>query len=176
MATYENPGAILATYRVNYMFGLPNKKTVIRSIQMYLTQNGFLFKKRGFDLYIPYNIVCNIELVKGSGTRWSSNPIWDHLMAKLFEISFLVEHNYQIRIRFEMYVSSAFVLKNSTACEDLMRIMRNNGIFEKFIPSKQANPSPDIITQIERLGELHKSGFLTDEEFQNKKVELLKKL
>jgi len=57
--------------------------------------------------------------------------------------------------------------------------MQANGIFNKFMNSKPVAPPPvksDIFQQIEKLAELHKSGVLTDEEFQNKKEELLKRL
>lgn len=42
--------------------------------------------------------------------------------------------------------------------------------------STQASPPIDSLAQIEKLAELNKAGVLTNEEFQNKKAELLKKI
>jgi hypothetical protein len=42
--------------------------------------------------------------------------------------------------------------------------------------NEPAQPSNDIFGQIERLGQLHEAGVLTDEEFQTKKAELLARL
>lgn len=46
------------------------------------------------------------------------------------------------------------------------------------MPIQQSAPEkePDIIDQITRLGELHKAGILTQEEFETKKAELLSRL
>lgn len=48
----------------------------------------------------------------------------------------------------------------------------NNVSFNKT----DTNQKPDIISQIERLAELRDKGIITDDEFQNKKQEMLLKL
>ena len=155
---------------------------------MHLTGNGFLFKKRGFNLYIDYDKVKKFELIKESGSFRGANPIWDHIVAKLFEITYFNNCNQQICICFEMYVSSIFGTKNVSACKELLLFMRDNriifdkifikdnGVFDKIISFTQTVPSTDILAQIEKLAGLHQSGVLTDEEFQSKKTELLNRL
>lgn len=48
----------------------------------------------------------------------------------------------------------------------------NNVSFNKT----DTNQKPDIISQIERLSELRDKGIINDDEFQNKKQEMLLKL
>ena len=167
---------VLTNYRVNYLFGLPESKKFIRSIQMNLTEKGFVFKKRRFTLYINYNKVKSFKLVKGAGSFWGTNLISDYLMAKLFEITYFDDYNKQICVRFEMYNSGVMGIKNAKACEELLLFITNNGISDKFIPDKQVDLFNDVFSQIEKLAVLHNSGTLTDEEFKNKKEELLKRI
>jgi hypothetical protein len=57
---------------------------------------------------------------------------------------------------------------------------------EKVEPAQSPSPAPagqggdtnetDILTMIEKLGDLHEKGVLSDEEFSNKKMELLSRL
>jgi len=55
--------------------------------------------------------------------------------------------------------------------------MNKHKIFTKFYLKPTTEETDcDIISQIERLGELHKAGILTDAEFESKKAELLKRL
>ncbi len=42
--------------------------------------------------------------------------------------------------------------------------------------TEESTNQPDVLTQIEKLGELHQKGILTDEEFNSKKGELLSKI
>lgn len=143
---------------------------------MFLTEQGFLFQGHDFEFYISHDRVMRFELIKGTGFAQGFNPIWDIIKAKLFEITYLDDNNLQICVRFEMYVSSFYIGKNYIACEELMRVMKNNSVFDKFITSSQVSQPIDITTQIEKLSSLHESGVLTDDEFQIKKSELLKRL
>lgn len=43
-------------------------------------------------------------------------------------------------------------------------------------PQQTSNVNEDPMQQLEKLGKLHESGVLTDEEFSTKKAELLKQL
>ena len=55
--------------------------------------------------------------------------------------------------------------------------LRNKFISEgQTASSPQTDSSADIIEQIEKLAELHKSGILTDVEFEAKKAELLERI
>jgi len=159
------------------MSGLPDKNKFIRSIHMLLADQGFLFSKKEFELYIEHRNIKKFELIKGSGSFWNSALIADQLIARLFEITYYDNNNQLMRVRFEMNTYS-IPLKNANECRELVRLMENNEIFNKFMktaPSAMSN-GDDILQQIEKLGELYKTGVLTDEEFQSKKTELLKRL
>ncbi len=43
-------------------------------------------------------------------------------------------------------------------------------------PPASEEQTDEVLAQVEKLGELHQAGILTDEEFQSKKVELLSRL
>ena len=64
------------------------------------------------------------------------------------------------------YLQELFMWAKNNAAEN------NNVGFNKT----NTNQNPDIISQIERLAELRDKGIITDDEFQNKKQELLLKL
>jgi len=183
--------SIFANYEVSYLRGLPENNKIIHFIQMSLTDNAFVFKlstdldfplnlfnkKKEFKLSINYSQVKNFELIKGSGSALGANLVWDGIRAKLFEITYLNENNKQICVCFEMDNQGILSKNKYKACEELVRIMKNHGIFDKFISNTQQTTStPDIPAQIQKLAELNQSGALTDDEFQAKKAELLKRL
>ena len=79
-----------------------------------------------------------------------------------------------------MMVAYVDQTSNYRACEGLVAFMKANGIYSQFSLAKPADtntpPQQDIPALIEKLAELHRKGILTDEEFQSKKAELLKRL
>jgi hypothetical protein len=46
-------------------------------------------------------------------------------------------------------------------------------VYEQQAPAPAAAPQPDLMDQLQKLGELHASGVLTDEEFAAQKAKLL---
>jgi len=167
---------ILISYKVNYMHGLPEHKKPIYSIRMNLLRDGIFFqktRKHNFYLYIEYKKIEKIEIVKGVGTRYGN--IAD-LAGKQIEITYQNDVQHQMCIRFEMATAKLIGWADVKACQELMSFIKNSGIADKFIQPATHVQTPDILTQIEKLGELHKSGVLTDEEFEAKKAELLGRL
>ena len=64
-------------------------------------------------------------------------------------------------------------------CVEFMDVLRQNDIPDKFIKETTQNTTEaqvDVLGQIEKLSELKEKGILSDEEFNSKKEELLKKL
>lgn len=161
---------VLASYMVRYLRGLPMHKKEIRSVQMCLLDSAFLFEHKKLSLTIPYDKVEGFELVKGS------RYLEDTMRAGLFEIAYIDDSNMKATILFEMWHAKINLAKNYEYCEELVRIMKSHGLFNKFINPPQSTPPIDVPAQIKQLADLHASGILTDEEFQNKKTELLSKM
>ena len=170
----------LRTYRVNYVSGLPQMPKLITKITMYLYPYGFLFSGKRFpNLWIPYNTVTDFKLSTGYGSVWTYART-DVFLQKVFCITY---HRLEeiISVKFEMMVAYVDQTSNYRACEGLVAFMKANGIYSQFSLAKPAdtNTPPqqeDIPALIEKLAELHRKGILTDEEFQSKKAELLKRL
>ena len=144
----------------------------------YLYPYGFLFSGKRFpSLWIPYNTVTDFKLSTGYGSMWTYSIV-DPYLEKMIDITY---HSIQgsLSIRFEML---APLIGNgpNKACKELVAFMKANGIYSQFSLAKPdgANtpPQQDIPALIEKLAELHRKGILTDEEFQSKKAELLKRL
>jgi len=72
------------------------------------------------------------------------------------------------------------VFGQAKKCRELEDRLRNLGIQEKFLTTAPSEPTPsaalDIPTQIAKLAELRDQGILTNEEFEQKKTDLLNRL
>ena len=55
-------------------------------------------------------------------------------------------------------------------------ILRSNDILDKIRKDENNNTGNDILSQIDKLAKLKAAGVITEEEFTNKKTELLAKL
>ena len=173
----NEPQVLLRIYRVNYISGLPQFTKLMRKVFMRLYKSGLLFCGKNFpNLWIPYDSVVDFELTTGYGSVWSYAGAADALNKKMVNIIYHATNNEKMLIRFEMAVSTFSPRVNYRACKELVSFMQQNGFFDKFVPAVTVNSSSDIFAQIEKLAGLHKSGALTDEEFQRKKSELLKRL
>ena len=169
----------LRTYRVNYVSGLPQMPKLITKITMYLYPYGFLFSGKRFpNLWIPYNTVTDFKLATGYGSKWTYTQV-DPFFEKMIDITYCTAGGV-LSLRFEMMEGLWVSRGPHKACEELVAFMKANGIYSQFSLAKPdgANtpPQQDIPALIEKLAELHRKGILTDEEFQSKKAELLKRL
>jgi len=176
-----NPNApLLCRYRVNYISGLTQYPDLITEIAIDLYDNGFLIlgNDEFQSLWIPYGAVLDFKLSTGYGSDWSIYNVADTIKEKIINIRYRAFDHQIVDLVLEMAITRISANVNYNGCEQLIAIMKKNHIFEKFAcaqPPKQQE-MPDIISQIERLGELHKAGILTDAEFESKKAELLKRL
>ena len=166
---------LLRSYKVIYISGFSTMPNLIRGIYLSLYAEGFLVHGYGFStLWIPYNSVVDFELSTGSGdvrrlTRYDASK------EKMINISYLNADQQKLVLKLEMS-DAVYIFKNFAKATELVSLMRHYKIFDKFSSYQPSGLPADIITQIEKLAELNKSGILTDEEFQSKKTELLKKI
>ena len=69
------------------------------------------------------------------------------------------------------------IYKQAAKCREFMDILRQHGIMTAIKEQQQTGPQqPDILDQIERMARLRDAGILTEEEFTQKKTQLLEKL
>lgn len=129
-------------------------------------------KHPGFELYVPYEKIEEIERVKGVGVKGASTA---DLAGKQLEITYQNDLQHRICVRFEMAVAKLIGWGDVRACEEMMNFIKSNGIMKKF-QSPQLTSAHDIPAQIKQLAELRDAGVLTDEEFEKKKAELLARL
>ena len=100
------------------------------------------------------------------------------------EIEYMGIDDKYCQVRFAMRKFALGPNRNQAECEKLVRLMKAEGIFDKFIkpePSPQSapahtQPQPDVLAKVQQLADLHRQGILTDEEFEAKKTELLARL
>ena len=168
-------GTLLKTYSVKYVSGLTGLHKTPKRISMQLYTEGFCFFGSDFpSLWIPHNSVVEFKISK-DGLSHLKQTWLESLNERMIDIFYLNSNQEKFSIKVEM-PPPLFVFLKFTTLEDLKATMKAHGIFDKFASAVAVNSSPDIMDQIGKLAELHKSGTLTDEEFQSKKSELLKRL
>ena len=173
----NNQGTLLRTYNVYYISGLSGYAALIKNVKLQLFSEGFLLHGKIFPpLWIPCSSIVDFKLLAGMGDVWTHASRSGNLLEKLMEITFTDQNQQMSTIKLEMVVSIFSGMPNYRACKQLVKIMKSNNIFEKFATTNATNLSAEILTQIEKLAEMHKSGILTDEEFQAKKAELLSRI
>jgi len=163
--------------RVHCMFGFPNQKKMIRTMFLHLMSDGFRLTCEKGELFIPYERIVSFKTI-GRVFFVALKSYYDQFQTGI-ELEYLSNDGARNVIQLQFFASIPVSMeKNDAALKDMLTKMKQNHIFEKFAcaqPPKQQE-TPDIISQIERLGELHKAGILTDAEFESKKAELLKRL
>ena len=174
----EHNGSVvppIGRWKVSYLGGFPGKPKPVNGVYLTLFANGVMLQSRKMGSpFIPYNRIRRWDVVKGPG-RYSL-PITDAIFdGRNIRIEYLDPQN-QLQILHLQMFETLNTQKNAMICQDMLIIMRNHGIFIQFIPDTDKSASNVIFEQIERLSALHQSGALTDEEFQTKKTELLKKI
>ena len=72
------------------------------------------------------------------------------------------------------------IFNQAAKCREMMDILRKHDILDRIKNKSQSNQNHgtevDILEQIEKLSKLKDAGVLSEEEFLNKKTELLGKL
>ena len=94
-----------------------------------------------------------------------------------FDTMLEAEDGTELMLRVEM-LTGVTIYGQATKCREFMDVLRQNNILKMF---KQKNTAtapaqPDVLAQIEKLAGLKAAGILSEEEFNQKKAELLQKL
>jgi len=178
----------------NFAFGVTkrgfNEHGLGADITMWLTHDEFIFfpdnrmyKNRygSQKLCIPHDRAISFE-VKQSSSSPSIGQVMRGRPQNEFEIEYIGADDKYCQIRFNMRKYQLSPYGNQEECERLVRVMKAEGIFDKFIKSESSpqssspQPQPDILAKVQQLADLHRQGILTDEEFEAKKTELLARL
>ena len=181
-------GAIIR-YEVIYLGGLPEypKAKHGSAIGVNVMPDRFVFTKTGtskdwFTEYeIPYDrigeltiekrTISNTEMLLGGGN--DPNQQQENNICILFD----AKDGTELLLRVEM-LTGVTIYGQATKCREFMDVLRQNGILKKF--KQKTNVSApvqqDVLGQIEKLANLKTMGILSEEEFNQKKAELLAKL
>lgn len=183
----------MARYEVTYKGGHPEfqlgkKKSPYIMLDIMPDRFSFIPKNQsadwftGFDIY--YNQVSSIEIVdriiSTAEMLISSNGDNSDLRQKnVMEITYSNDDNEYI-VRAEM-LTGITVMGQAKVCQEMMDLLRTNGILKKFkgVEKSAQNLSggaDDIIGRIEKLAKLKEQGILSEQEFAEKKAELLAKI
>ena len=173
----EQP-ALLRTYNVKYIHESPTLPKPTSKAVFQLFNNGFVVEcSLSQKIWIPYNTVFDFKITRESINHWT-HFYNDILNERVIQIEYRNDKNQQSVVKLLMPTGwSRFNSKKGyEACQELVSFMKSNGVFDKFISATKSTSSPDIMSQIEKLADLHKQGILTDTEFESKKAELLRRL
>jgi hypothetical protein len=182
---------VLEKYSVVYKGGRPeNPKALSGGIDMKLYSDHFEFaptmgSKRKWKSYeIPYNTITKLEYVKRTlGKLEALATLGDSSTASIETLNNInITHNTdsgELVLRMEM-LTGVHVAVQAQKCQELEDKLRTHGIRSQFIETKNEESRsaavPDIAEQIEKLGGLLEKGLINQEEFDQKKTELLSKL
>jgi hypothetical protein len=95
-------------------------------------------------------------------------------------ITYQLDGEMEVLLRLEM-ISGITVMGAAKKCQELVDRLNNNNVFEKFRPkpSSSGQPGPvsfDIPTQIGKLADLRDRQIISQQEFDQKKTDLLSKM
>ena len=181
-------GAIIR-YEVIYLGGLPEYPSAKHgnAVGFNVMPDKFVFtktitSKEWFSEYqIPYEkiseikiekrTISNTEMLLGGGN--DPNQQQENNIC----ITFDTEDGAELMLRVEM-LTGVTIYGQATKCREFMDVLRQNNILKMF-KQKNSGAAPaqqDVLAQIEKLAGLKAAGILTEEEFNQKKTELLQKL
>lgn len=184
----------IAKYEVIYIGGLPQYqgRKSGDSIGFNIMEDRFYFKK-GYvskkwfeDFEIPYSSVKKLEIVERVVTNAemllssSSSDMKTMEQKNNVEITFDTVDGLELVLRVEMLTGTT-IYGQTAKCREMMDVLRQHGILKKFkgegAPAAAAAPQgEDVLGQIEKLAKLKDAGILSEDEFAQKKAELLAKL
>ena len=178
----------LIRYDVAYLGGLPEYADSKGDglLGMNLMEDRFVFtdtfqSRAWFCGYcIPYNSVTGITLeernMSNAEAVLSFAADLHTQQANNICISFRNTHGVELMLRLAMRTGGT-IYKQAAKCREFMDILRQYGIMTAIKEQQQTAPQqPDILDQIERMAQLRDAGILTEEEFTQKKTQLLEKL
>ena len=178
----------LIRYEVIYLGGLPQypKAKHGSAVGLNIMPDKFVFTKTGTskDWFTEYPIsydkiseitiekrtISNAEMLLGGGN--DPNQQQENNICITFD-----EDGTELMLRVEM-LTGVTIYGQATKCREFMDVLRQNGILKVF-QNKSGGPEPaqqDVLAQIEKLAGLKAAGILSEDEFEQKKSELLQKL
>jgi hypothetical protein len=174
-------------YGVVYIGGLPSlPKKRSGEIGFNIMPDSFYLKPtkttESFfeDMVIPYDTISDFQIVKrtvsmaeGLMSNNSQNLATDNNI----EITFTTNDGEELTLRLEM-LTGISVDGQAVKCKELLDLLRQNQILKKIQRGQNQNVviQDDIPTKIKKLNELKEAGIVSEEEFQQKKSELLANL
>ena len=181
-------GAIIR-YEVVYLGGLPEypKAKHGNAIGLNIMPDRFAFTKTGTskewfanfdiayntisDLRIEKRTITNAEMLLGGGN--DPNQQQENNIC----IDFETAEGTELTLRVEM-LTGVTIFGQATKCREFMDVLKQNNITKAFKQKAGAAPASqaDVLGQIEKLAGLKAAGILSEEEFNQKKTELLAKL
>ncbi len=178
-------GAI-CRYEFTYISGLEDiPKAKIGAWGMNVMSDRFAFRVTSttkdwlYNLDIPYNDISDIRIEK----RTITNAEWllgggndaNQQQENVVVIEYNDKNGKKSTLRVEM-LTGVSIYKQAQKCKELFDILRSNDILDKIRKDENNNTGNDILSQIDKLAKLKAAGVITEEEFTNKKTELLAKL
>ena len=175
-----------ARYKVNYISSSPTLTMPI-VLQMCVSKDAFFFYEaehlENLVLYIPHDKIRYFGFVSGSGLRMArkglfknfNNGLINNICKNEMLFDYIDQSNQNAQIQIGM-ATSILAAHRANDCQQLEQLLKTHGVYSKFITTQQSSLSSNIMSQIQKLAELHKAGVLTDAEFETKKTELLKRI
>ncbi len=182
----------LEKYDVVYLGGRPeNPKKLSGKIELILFEDHLklsptMGSKRKWELYeIPYNTISKWEYttrevggIEAGLSLLGGNDTRDIQTKNNIQITHNTDSG-ELVLRLEM-LTGVHVAVQAKKCQELEDKMRIHGIIDQFIKAPNEDSSSaaaiDIPEQIEKLAGLLEKGILTQEEYDQKKQDLLDKL
>lgn len=178
-------------YEVTYVSGLPEiPKRKSGAIGLNVMPDSFSFRptittKEWFSDYdIPYNKISELRIEKRTisttevflGGGDSANQEQENVICILYTS----EDGKKLTLRVEM-LTGVTIYNQAAKCREFMDLLRQYEITEKFqsenkTDSNNSSNGNDVLAQIEKLNQLKNAGILTEEEFTQKKQDLLNKI
>jgi len=175
MMDVHNKGTVLDMLAVKYVSGLTGLVKMRKSFFMQLYTEGFYFFGNNFpSLWIPYNSVIDFNISRDGLGLWNQSRIDTH-NERMIDIVYLNPDREKVSLKLEIPPSSPYDARFINR-DNLKATMKTHRISDKFMSATVPDSPQNPLDQIERLAQLHKAGALTDQEFQSKKEELLKRL
>ncbi len=122
------------------------------------------------DIRIEKRTISNAEVLLGAGN--DANQEQENVVV----IEYKDDQGRNATLRVEM-LTGVTIFNQAAKCKELMDLLRKNDILDKLKKSeKSATGGEDVLAQVEKLSKLKDAGVLSEEEFLEKKTELLAKL
>ena len=183
-------GAIIR-YDVTYNGGLPQyPKEKAGAIGLNIMSDSFVLKKTIStkdwfeDFEINYDDVTSLEITKRSAGTWEMMMSSNAASARATEVENVIVITYnsgdvETKLRLEMLTGTT-VYNQAKVCQEMLDVLRQNKILDRLNKASntqtQQVAKDDPLEKIQKLAQMKDLGVITEEEFNQKKAELLSQL